>query len=57
MNWSRIHLILQVVRYLIPTLYFNLKYLPFSQAVKLPIILYKPHLYKMRGRIVIEGAQ
>ena len=55
MNWSRIHLILQVVRYLIPTLYFNLKYLPFSQAVKLPIILYKPHLYKMRGRIVIEG--
>lgn len=37
------------------TLYFNFHYLPFKQAIKLPILLYKPKLLKCKGRIRIEG--
>lgn len=38
-----------VLRSIIPTIYFNFHYLPFRQAIKLPIILYKPHLKLMKG--------
>lgn len=37
------------------TLYFNFHYLPFNQAIKLPILLYKPKLLKCRGTVRIEG--
>lgn len=38
------------------TIYFNLKYLPFRQAVKLPILLSrKVYLREMKGKITIEG--
>lgn len=37
------------------TIYFNFHYLPFNQAIKLPILLYKPHLLKCKGNIIIEG--
>lgn len=38
------------------TIYFNLKYLPFRQAVKLPILLSsKVYLREMKGKIRIEG--
>lgn len=55
MSWLKIRAILQVLRYLIPTIYFNLKYLPFHQAIKLPIILYKPHFHNLGGKIIIDG--
>ena len=45
------------IRCLIPSLYFNFKYLPFQQAVKLPILVHKPHFYRLRGRIVIDAAR
>ena len=45
---------LQKLRYIIPTLYFNFHYLPFRQAIHLPIVLYKPHLLKCKGRVRIE---
>jgi len=39
----------------IKSLYFNFHYLPFKQAVKLPIILFKPKLLKCHGEVVIES--
>ena len=37
------------------TFYFNLYYLPFSQAVRLPILIYRhTDLYQMKGEIVFD---
>jgi hypothetical protein len=36
------------------SLFFNLKYLPIRQAVKLPILLYKPHFISLHGHINID---
>lgn len=44
-----------MIRALIPSLYFNLKYLPLSQAIKLPILLYKPRFVNNSGTIRING--
>ena len=44
-----------VFRSLPKTLWFNFHYLPFSQAVRLPIFLYRPRLVRCRGKIRIEG--
>ena len=40
---------------LIPSLFFNFWYLPFKQAIKLPIIIYKPKFSKLKGRVRIEA--
>lgn len=45
----------KILRSLISTIYFNFHYLPFKQAIKLPILLYKPHLLSMKGKIKIES--
>ena len=42
--------------YLLPSIVFNFKYLPFKQAIKLPIILYKPKFFNIHGSITITGA-
>lgn len=52
---EKIKKILFFVRCLIPSLYFNLKYLPFRQAIKLPILLYKPHFHVLKGKVVIDA--
>lgn len=44
-----------VLRSILHTIYFNLKYLPFHQAIKLPILLYKPRLLRLAGSIKIEA--
>lgn len=44
-----------VRRSLIPSIIFNLKYLPFKQAVKLPILVYKKRILSQKGKIVIEN--
>lgn len=44
-----------VLRSIIPTIYFNFYYLPFKQAIRLSIFLYKPHLHLMKGTIKILG--
>lgn len=54
MTRKKLYKYLQALRYIFPTLYFNFHYLPFRQAVRLPIILYKPHLLKCKGKIRIE---
>lgn len=38
---------------LIPSLFFCIRYLPFKQAIKIPIIIYNPHLYCLKGKIQI----
>ena len=43
------------LRMLLPSLWFNLKYLPFKQAIKLPILLYKPTFLRLKGTVVIES--
>jgi acetyltransferase-like isoleucine patch superfamily enzyme len=43
------------LRSLPQTVYFNFHYLPFKQAIKLPIVLYKPTLLKCDGKIKIES--
>lgn len=43
------------IRALIPSVIFYLKSLPISQAVKLPIILYKPRIINQKGKIIING--
>ena len=54
MNKKKIRRYLQELRYIVPTLYFNFHYLPFRQAIRLPIVLYKPHLLKCKGTIRLE---
>ena len=39
----------------VPTLFFNFYYLPFKQAYKLPIWVYKPHFLKLKGKVKIDS--
>ena len=41
--------------YLLPTIYFNWHYLPFKQAIKLPILLYRPKFIRLKGKVVINS--
>ena len=43
----------KVLRSIFKTIYFNFHYLPFNQAIKLPIILYKPRFLKLDGTVEI----
>lgn len=43
------------LRNIFSSIYFNFKYLPFKQAVKLPILLYKPHFIALKGKIIIDS--
>lgn len=45
------------IKYLFHSIYFNFKYLPFKQAVKIPIVLYKPHLISLKGKVVIDSVK
>lgn len=52
MNKKKLRRYLQELRYIIPTLYFNFRYPPWRQAIKLPIVLYKPHLLACKGKVM-----
>lgn len=52
---KKISHLLILLRAFIPSVYFCLKYLPFRQAIKLPILVYKPHFLKLKGTVVIEN--
>ena len=43
-----------VLRYIHKTVYFNFRSLPFRQAVKLPIWLYRPNILSCKGKIEIR---
>lgn len=47
--WSRIVCFL-------PSLYFNIKYLPLRQALRMPILVHKPHYWKMKSKLVIDAS-
>lgn len=42
-------------RILVNSILFNLKYLPFQQAIKLPILVYKMRLISQKGKIIIDS--
>ena len=44
-----------VLKYIIPTIYFNFHYLPFKQAILLPVYLRKPKLLTLKGRVIIQN--
>ena len=44
-----------ILRSIFYSIYFNFSYLPFNQAYKLPILLYKPKLKRMRGVVEINA--
>lgn len=44
----------RLFKYIIHSLYFNFHYLPFKQAIKLPILLYKPDLLSTKGKIILD---
>lgn len=44
-----------VIRALPVSIWFNFKTLPFSQAVRLPILLYKPKFASTSGKIIIDS--
>lgn len=44
-----------ILRSILSTIYFNFRCLPFKQAIKLPIILYKPRFGSLKGAIHIPG--
>ena len=52
---DRTKLLLTVLRFLIPNIYFNFHYLPFRQAWKIPVIFYKPHFGMLKGNVKILG--
>lgn len=43
------------LRSIFSSIYFNFKYLPFKQAIKLPILLYKPHFIALKGKVTINS--
>lgn len=51
----KIKKVLSILRYLPHTLYFNFRYFPFKQALKIPVILYKPRFIACKGKVVIEA--
>lgn len=53
----KIIVILKTFRSILYSIYFNFYYLPFKQAIKLPILLYKPKFIKLKGEIIIESSQ
>lgn len=38
------------------SIYFNFHYLPFNQAIKLPIILYYPRFWALGGKVIIKSS-
>ena len=52
---KRIYKILHILRSIHKTIYLNFKYLPLKQAIRLPIILYKPKFVACKGKVVIES--
>ena len=52
---NRISRLIVLLRALLPSVYFCLKYLPFRQAIKLPILIYKPRFLQLKGSVMLES--
>lgn len=44
-------------RAIISSIYFNFKYLPIKQAIRFPILLYKPYFKEMKGKVIIDASK
>ena len=44
------------ILYIFHSIYFNFHYLPFKQAVKLPILLYHPHFVCLKGKVLLDSS-
>ncbi|WP_300502421.1 hypothetical protein [uncultured Duncaniella sp.] len=55
MKFAHIRMNKWILFYLFHSIYFNFKYLPFKQAIKLPILLYKPRFLELSGKVIIKG--
>lgn len=56
MNWEFIRYNFLFPFYLLHSIWFNFRFLKFKEAIKLPILLYKPHFLNLRdAKIRIEG--
>lgn len=53
--YNKIRLNLWMLRSLPYSIYFNFKYLPFRQAVKIPIMFYKPTFLSLNGSVKIDA--
>lgn len=51
----RLVTLFRILRSLPRSIYFNFHYLPFRQAAKLPILLYKPRFLELKGTVRIES--
>lgn len=45
----------RLLRSILHSIYFNFHYLPFHQAIYLPILLHKPKILSLKGTVTIEG--
>ena len=45
----------RVLRSILYSIYFNFHYLPFKQAIRLPILFYKPKFKDLKGSVKIVG--
>lgn len=52
---KKIKKVLRYLPYLLHSIWFNFHYLPFNQAIWLPILLYKPQLIKCKGKLSIDA--
>lgn len=56
MNWAlKLWKKKWILRNILQTIYFNFHYLPLKQAIRLPIILYKPRFIKDKGKVIISS--
>ena len=46
---------ISILPYIVKNVYFNFHYLPFRQAIKLPIWLYKPSFGVLNGLLSIDS--
>ena len=46
-----------IIRSILSSIYFNFHYLPLKQAIRLPILLYKPNLLDLKGKIIIDSSK
>lgn len=51
---KKIKELIKISPYILPIIRFNFHYLPFHQAIYLPIFIYSPHLHVMKGTVKIE---
>jgi acetyltransferase-like isoleucine patch superfamily enzyme len=49
-----VHTLRKFYPWILKSIYFNFHYLPFKQAIKLPILLRKPRFIKLKGKVIID---